>query len=129
MTSPITGATAFPVGKPVNLTQLKAEIVTATGVASINLALTGGDALEPLSDDNPATLWVAPASLDSGVVNQVVEDHSPDSNWGVPSVILDFNEVWALLAANPEVDLTAEQQTKLLRGLAFRVLSPSQSAG
>jgi len=126
--SPIPGAVAFSVDKPVNLEQLEAEISAATG-AQVTVALVGApDGQAPLDAGNVATLWVIPASASASLVQQALDDHSADSGWGIPQVIQELNEIWALLSASPELILTQEQQLKLLRGLAFRVMGGPRTA-
>ena len=54
------------------------------------------------------------------MVNQAIADHVPDPEWGMPQAEKDYQEVMARLLDDPEADLSSDDVTALVRGLAFR---------
>lgn len=122
--SPIPGSTAFKVTKMVNLGQLEAELSTALGAPSLQAVLVGPqDRNQPLDETNYYVLWLMPSSANEMTVYRVIADHQPDQNWGVPTVVRDFEVVWQKLLADPEAPLTNAEQLSLLRGLVFRAMT------
>jgi hypothetical protein len=115
--SPVTNAVPVLLeDKSVNLAQLTAEITAAIGEQA-HVSMVGP------YEDGKSLLWVLPPSVDTSVVEQVVADHEPEANWGVPKAEQNFQAVMAVLAANPEAELTPLQVQQLAVGLALRSLA------
>lgn len=119
--SPLDDAAGYEITQQVNLAQLAAEIGQAAGVEHVNLALS--------SNDKGDTLWITPAGIESAKIAQVLADHNPDPNWGIPQAILDFNDALGRLRDNPDGPLSDTDQVALIKGIAlnFTALMPKPS--
>jgi len=124
--SPLSGGIGFEIDKQVNLPQLQSEIEQATGLTSVNIALSA----TPEEDDpNNAVLWLTPAGINQNTLSQVVSAHVPNSMWGVPQIIQDFNQAVSRLREDPDGPLTDEDRDALVKGIAlnFTALMPNPS--
>jgi hypothetical protein len=118
--APIDSALGWQINKPINLPQLQSEISALSSGKVANAALSGpNDQTQPISDSNTADLWISPQGVDPQAVAQAFQDHVADPSWGIPQFILDFNTLLAQLRMDPEMTLTAEQQSTLIRGVAL----------
>lgn len=112
----------MPLSKPVNMVQLAAEVTEATGTA-VALSLVGPSvATDPVSEDNPATLYASPA-VDADQLAQAVAEHVPNPTWGPTPADQAFNDIWGKLQANPGHKMSAAEQRALIVGLVFKFMS------
>jgi hypothetical protein len=122
---PLEGAVSFKLAKALNLGQFEAELRDAAGLkpdAHFAVVLTGPDqANEPISTENPAQLWVLPASIDGDLVTKTIGAHNPSADWGVTAAQKAYNDVWAKIIADPEVKLTPAEVRALSVGTALRL--------
>jgi hypothetical protein len=103
----------FYTEKEIRQVQLHAELEKALDqVIQISSARTPGEAGEHL--------WIVPATVDSEVVEQVLADHEPDPNWGVPQSTRDWFDIQRRVMEDPEVELSAEEMQTVLKGLLLR---------
>lgn len=124
MSSPFPNpADSFPITGRVNLVQLEAEITKALGDDEHFFALTGP--VEPTADE-PAQLWMCPpTSADrKTAVQSAIDGHLPDSSWGIPATVIAYQQLEAKLQANPDIELTEEDQRVLLVGLVLKSHNP-----
>lgn len=127
--SPLDKAVGYQVPKTVALHQLQAELSAALDGAAVTVAMTGPvQSEQPVSVKNPQTLWLRPAGADASVVAQVVADHVPQQDWGVPAVTKEFGAVLSRLKADPTVELSPTDLETLIRGMAINFLTASPGA-
>lgn len=119
-TPPIDDAIGYELDKPINLPQLQSEINALSSVDVVNTALSGpDDQSQPISDSNELVLWIAPPGVDAGAVAQAFANHVPDPHWGIPQFNLDFNALLERLREDPQADLTSDEESTLIRGVAI----------
>lgn len=116
---PLGNALTFDLKKPINQPQLVDQINQATS-SSVQIAVAlpaTGDPAAPYSDTNPATLYVAPSSVDRQTVQGVIDAHTPDSQYAVPQVERDYAAVMQAAIDDSTIELTPDQIQQALRGL------------
>lgn len=118
----------FTVTKVINQTQLDDEISAAVG-QTVVIAASGYNPLLPISSSNPATLWVRPNTVSSTTVQNTINAHVADPNYGTPAHILAFNNVMQAVVANEEIVLTSQQIQDAVKGLLLRYSVTSTSPG
>lgn len=110
--SPVTNAVGYVISdKQVNLPQLQSEIAAQAGNSVEGLTITS------VQDEH--ILWVNPAKTDPSAIAVAFDDHQPDPDWGIPAVILLFNQTMEKVRKNPDVDLTDDEKDSLIRGVAL----------
>lgn len=103
----------FHTEKEIRQAQLHAELETALDkVIQISSASTPGEPGQ--------TVWIVPADVDAEVVEQVLEDHVPDPNWGVPQATRDWFDIQRRVLEDPDVELTSQEVQTVLKGLLLR---------
>jgi|tagenome__1003787_1003787.scaffolds.fasta_scaffold19398446_2 hypothetical protein len=112
--SPLPNAIPFRLTDPVNLGQLNQELS-----AALNTEVQG--VLVGPYEDGGSILWLTPPSADPDIVAQVVEDHVPDPDWGLPSVVAGYEEAMSKLGDDPNTELSAEEVRILAAGNALRL--------
>jgi hypothetical protein len=119
---PFPNGASFPLERPINLVQLQDEIAAAVGQA-VQVALTGDyDINQPLSPSNAATLWVAPDSISSGTIIDVIGAHVPNPAYGMSGADLMFQAALQKVQSDPNAVLTDDEMQGALRGLLIRSL-------
>lgn len=106
---------SMTVTREVNPSQLLDEVYDRLGDRShYNVALQVKEWGLPVSEANPATLHVHPASVDMRTVRGAVESHVPDPHWGMDDEAIRLAGLKAKLA---EGDLGHEELNQLLRAV------------
>jgi hypothetical protein len=118
----------FTVTKAINSVQLDDEISTAVG-QTVLVAMSGYNPQLPISVSNPATLWLRPNTVSSTTVQNAINAHVADPNYGTPAHILAFNAVMQAVIANEEIVLTSQQIQDAVKGLLLRYSVTSTSPG
>lgn len=103
----------FHTEKKIGQAQLHSELETALDkVIQISSASTPGEPGQ--------TVWIVPADVDAEIVEQVLEDHEPDPNWGVPQATRDWFDIQRRVLEDPDVELTSQEIQTVLKGLLLR---------
>jgi hypothetical protein len=122
--APLEGAVSFPLTKSISLAQFEAELREASGLVDDDrfaTVISGPvNSSEPISKDNPAQLWVLPASVDAATVRKVISGHAPRPDWGITASQQAFNDVREKVLANPEVKLTPTEVRNLVVGVVLQ---------
>lgn len=112
---PFPDAARFDVDKQINQTQLQSELETALG-STVQISVTRAD---------PAALagylWVVPSTVDAGIVQQVLDAHVADPNWGVPASVRDYLDLVQRIVEDATVTLTDDEVQTLVKGLVTRM--------
>lgn len=116
---PFPDCARFDLDKQINQAQLQSELEEALG-QPIQLATTRTD---PTSV--AGYLWVVPESVDREVVEDTLDEHVPDPNWGIPQRVRDYADVVRKVTANPDVELTEAEMQTAIKGLLIRVHNQS----
>lgn len=126
-TNPFPNATTFPVTKPINPVQLLDEINTAVG-GGAQVAIVGesGVPSDQISVTHPATVWVAPDTLNQTTVGNAITAHVANPLYGQPASDAAFNAVLTKVANDPNADLTDEEIQTAVRGLLLQQLYARQ---
>jgi hypothetical protein len=117
--APVPNAIPFLLTTGVNLAQLQQEISAASDDVEVGAYVIGP------YPDGTMILWLTPPSLDPAVVEQVIDDHVPNPDWGIPQIQKDFQAVTTKLAQNPEADLTSDEVKTIAVMLALQSLNPT----
>jgi hypothetical protein len=103
----------FHTDKDVRQVQLHAELEQALDrTVQLSTSSTPGEVGEHL--------WIVPADVDTEVVEQVIADHVPDPNWGVPQSTRDWFDIQRRITEDPEIELTADEIQTVVKGLLAR---------
>lgn len=122
---PYPGSLQFPLTKPVNVVQLTDELSDAL-VQTVQVAVGGYDfTAGPISASNPATVWITPNTVSSTTVQNTINAHAVDPNYGTPASITEFNAVMQKVVANYEVTLSAGEIQTAVKGLLLRYSTTS----
>lgn len=65
-------------------------------------------------------LWIVPADVDTDVVEQVIADHDPDPNYGIPQSTRDWFDIQRRVTEDPDTELSHEDIQTVLKGLLMR---------
>lgn len=65
-------------------------------------------------------LWIVPGDVDTDVVEQVIADHKPDPNYGVPQSTRDWFDIQRRVMEDPEAELSPQDVQTVLKGLLMR---------
>lgn len=68
-------------------------------------------------------LWIVPGDVDAEVVEQVIADHEPDPNWGIPQATRDWFDIQRRVLEDPEIQLSQDEMQTVLKGLLMRQVS------
>lgn len=115
---PLENAAAYQTDKYLHVLQLEAELREATGVTA-NTVWIRNSSENP--DDWAGTLYVVPADLDEATVHAVLDNHVPDSSYGVPESTRAFNGVRQKVVDNPDVTLSDEELSSAVKGMLLRM--------
>jgi hypothetical protein len=119
---PYPDAADYPLQKPVNLVQITDELSAAAG-QQVRTAVTGVyDFAQPISPTNEAVFWVAPSSVSSSVVEDVLDAHVPNPAYGLNDADLQFQAVLQKVMENPNATLTSDEIQAAVRGLLRRTI-------
>lgn len=103
----------FHADKEIGQAQLHTELEQALDrTIQMSTARTPGESGE--------ILWIVPADVDAEVVDQVIADHVPDPNWGVPQSTRDWFDVQRRVLEDPEITLTPDEIQSVVKGLLMR---------
>ena len=110
---PDTESANFTLTKQVNQAQLHHELEEALGVPiQLSTSKTPGEDEE--------TLWLVPGDVAEDTVQQVIDDHEPDQEWGVPKATRDYFALLRKVSEDPDTDLTAEEIQTAVKGILLR---------
>ncbi len=109
---PLDNAHSFSVSKHINIAQLVDELKQATSSASVNAAM--------VEQGDTVTLWVAPLSLSSEIVEQTIQAHVPDAAYGVSPEEAEFTRVVQKILTDREADLSSDEMQALVKGWVWR---------
>lgn len=65
-------------------------------------------------------LWIVPGDVDADIVKQVIAEHEPDPNYGVPQSTRDWFDIQRRVMENPDTELSHEDIQTVLKGLLMR---------
>lgn len=103
----------FHAEKELRQAQLHAELEQALDhTVQLSTARKPGETAE--------TIWIVPADVDAKVVEQVIADHVPDPNWGIPQATRDWFDIQRRVMEDPELELTSEEIQVVVKGLLIR---------
>lgn len=107
-------AAIFTVSKKINEAQLHQELEEALDqpVQMSTSRAVGAD---------ETTLWVVPGSVDAEAVQAVLDEHTADAEWGVPSSTRDYIALVRKVIENPDYALSAEEVQTAVKGLILRL--------
>jgi hypothetical protein len=108
---PFPDCARFDIDKQINQAQLQDELQTALGYV-IQLSMTRADPASPV-----AYLWIVPSSVARATVNEVIEAHVPDPNWGIPDAVRQYRDLVRRVVADPSITLTATELQIGVKGL------------
>lgn len=94
----------------INQVQLSDELTSALD-QSIGIAVTS------LDDSDERRLWITPSEVDTATVRDVLADHEPRDDWGMPQQVLDFREVQEKVVTDPSVVLSDDEVQSALKAL------------
>lgn len=121
---PFPNGADFLLEKPVNLVQLLDEISTAVG-QTVQVAITGNyDPTHPLSPTNTATLWVAPNTVSSSIVGDVIDNHVANPAYGLSITDVLFRSALEKVLHDNSAVLTNDEMQAAVRGLLLRTVLP-----
>ena len=107
-------AAVFDVQKPLNEAQLHAELEQALDTpVQLSTSQAPGD--------SSSTLWLIPGDVDRELVENVIDEHEANPEWGVPSTTRNFLALVRKLRDDDEYELTPEELQTAVKGLILRV--------
>lgn len=103
----------FDVTKPVNEAQLHDELEKVLDVPVLlsTSQVPGADT---------STLWLVPGDVDKERVQEIIDDHVANPEWGVPSTTRDFLALVRKVIENEDYQLSEAEIQTALRGLILR---------
>lgn len=111
---PFPNCARFDLTKEVNQAQLDTELTEALGFP-VQIATTKED-----PSGVGGYLWVVPETVDVDTVTNVINDHVPQADWGMPESVRAFNDILRRVVADPSITLTAEEMQVAVKGLLSR---------
>jgi hypothetical protein len=112
---PFPDAARFDVNKEINQAQLEEELTEALG-GPVQISVTRTDPTSLVG-----YLWVVPSTVDTEIVQQVLDAHVADPNWGVPTSVRDYLALVQRVIQDPATTLTDDEMQTLVKGLVARV--------
>jgi hypothetical protein len=114
----------FELEKVVNLIQITDELSAAAG-QTVRASITGDyDSDQPISPTNPATLWVAPDTISSSVIQDVIDDHVANPAYGMSITDVLFQSALEKVLHDQNAVLTDDEMQAAVRGLLMRSIIP-----
>jgi hypothetical protein len=103
----------FHADKEINQSQLHAELEQALDRAvQLSSTSTPGEPGE--------TIWLIPGDVDEETVQEVIDQHEADANWGVPQSTQAYFDVIRRVSEDPEIELTPQEIQTVVKGLLLR---------
>lgn len=107
-------AATFTVSKKINEAQLHQELEEAL---DLPVQMSTSKAV----GDDETTLWVVPNTVDADVVQAVLDGHTADSEWGVPSSTRDYIALVRKVVGDPTYALSTDEIQTAVKGLILRL--------
>lgn len=103
----------FDVTKPVNESQLHDELEKALDIpVQLSTSQTPGS--------SASTLWLVPGDVDREKVQEVIDQHEPNPEWGVPSSTRDFIALVRKIIEDESYELSEDEVQTAIKGLILR---------